>query len=480
MRFFHAALPLVFCTGGAFAEPASQTGAADLTVLLQTYLGATAGVVTVVPEGETYEVTLDFALLIAALPGAEASISPLVLHLTDNGDDTWQVTQDQAFDLALKLPGQLNLAIKMGNWAGSGIFDESLMAFSASSSQISDISVTEVMTDPLLGETKVAYSVASAQYDSTSTAVASGVVDSAARYILNGLTEGFSMPGIGEGAPPIDIAIAAETYAADAKVTGLRPDALYKLVAFLVANPSEAAMIAQQDAMKTILRDGMPLFDHMISSGTISAISVMSPLGAFGLDEAAVTVEANGFVADGLLREAFTLSGLTTPPGLVPDWATTLVPSQLSLDFTLSRFNLAAPIALMLDTLDFAKGPADPAAFEGQVMMALMPEGVVDFTLAPGGVQAPIYSLTYEAALSGGAAAMPSGTAKMSLRGMAEVQSTLATAPAEIGAQVAPMLSMAENMAQPGADGALLWALEMTADGGLLVNGVDIMGAGVQ
>ena len=482
MRFALAALTFAVFTGAANADPASQTGADNLTAVLQTYLGAADGVVTVVPAGEAYGVTLDFAPLIASIPdaGAEASISPVVFQLTDNGDGTWEMTQDQAFDLALKVPGQLDLVVKFGKWAVSGTFDESMKAFSASASQITDISVTEVMTDPTLGETKVAYFAESAQYDSSSTAVASGVVDSSARYVLNGLTERFSMPGIGEGAAPIEISIAAETYAADARITGLRPDAMYKLLAFLVANPSEAAMIAQQDAVKTILRDGMPLFDHIISTGTVTAISAVSPVGEFGLDEAGVTVEANGFVADGLLRQAFTLSGLTTPPGLVPDWATALLPSQVSLDFKLAGFDLAAPVALMLDVVDFATGPADPAAFEGQVVAALLPEGVVDITLAPGGIQAPIYSLAYEAAMSGGMAAMPSGTAKISLKGMAEVQAALAAAPAEMGAQVAPLLSIAESMAKPGADGALLWELELTPEGGLLVNGTDMMAAGAQ
>jgi hypothetical protein len=33
-------------------------------------------------------------------------------------------------------------------------------------------------------------------------------------------------------------------------------------------------------------------------------------------------------------------------------------------------------------------------------------------------------------------------------------------------------------MAKPGDDGALVWELETTAEGGLLVNGTDMMGGG--
>lgn len=483
MRFSYAlaALPLAFCAGSAWAE-ATDAGAADLTAVLQTYLGAAEGVVKVAVEGEAYGVTLDFAPLIAAIPdaGVEASISPVVFQLTDNGDGTWEMTQDQAFDMAVKVPGQMDMVIKLGKWAGTGTFDVALQAFTTSSSQLTDIAISETMTDPTLGETKVAYTIASGSYESTAKAAATGGVDVSATYALSGLAESFAMPGMGEGAPPMDIAMTAETYTSDATISGLRPDAFYKLVAFFVANPSEAAVIAQQDGLKTILRDGVPLFDHMITTGTVTAISVTSPMGVFGLADAGVTVEAKGLVADGLFREAFTLSGLTMPAGLVPDWATQLVPSSLSLDFKLSRFDLSAPVALLLDTVDFATGPADPAAFEGQLMMAVMPEGVVDVTLAPGGIVAPIYELGYEGTMSAGMAAMPAGSAKVTLKGMAEVQAALAAAPEEIGMQAAPMLAMAEGMAKPGENGALVWELEMTAEGGVLVNGVDMMGAGAQ
>ncbi len=475
-----ATLPFTLCATFVWAEPATDAGAAALTAVLQTYLGASDGVVNVAVEGEVYGVTLDFAPLIAALPdaGTEALISPMQFQLADSGDGTWLMTQDQAFDLALKVPGQMDMTIKMGQWAGTGIFDENLQAFSTSSSKISELVATQTTIDPTLGETKVAYSIASISYESTAVAAVEGGVDSTSTYALSTLDEVFTMPGMGDGAAPMEMTLAAETYTADARIRGLRPDAFYKLIAFFVANPSEAAILAQQDGLKTILRDGVPLFDHLISTGTATAITVGSPMGTFGLNEAGVIVETRGLVADGLFREAFTLSGLTTPVGLVPDWATQLVPASLSLDFKLSGFDLLAPLTLALDTVDFATGPADQAAFEGQLAMALMPKGVVDITMAPGSIAAPIYTLGYEGSMSAGAAALPLGNAKITLKGMADVLAVLAAAPPEMAGQAAPMLTMAEGMAKPGPDGALVWELEVTPAGGMLVNGVDMMGAG--
>ncbi|MDQ7775805.1 MAG: hypothetical protein Q4615_07815 [Paracoccus aminovorans] len=72
----------------AWAVPATDEGAARLTGVLQTYLGATEGVVSVTPQGDSYQLKIDPAPLLAQVPDAQAQItvSPLTYALTDNGD----------------------------------------------------------------------------------------------------------------------------------------------------------------------------------------------------------------------------------------------------------------------------------------------------------------------------------------------------------------------------------------------------------
>ena len=134
-------------------------GAAELTTLFQTYLGATPGVVTVAPEGEVYGVKLDFAPLLAKLPdtGAEASITPIEFTLTDNGDDSWDMEQDQAFDLQVKVPGQLDLSVHVANLSGEGTFDEAIGDFTTSSTSFTDLVMNQTTTDPAMGESTVNY-----------------------------------------------------------------------------------------------------------------------------------------------------------------------------------------------------------------------------------------------------------------------------------------------------------------------------------
>lgn len=470
------ALPLSLVASFAAAE-ATPEGAAALTATLQTYLGATEGVVTVTPEGEAYAVSLDFAPLIAKAPAeVKSSVTPIAFSLTDNGDGTWEMEQDQALDLTVTVPGQADISVKIGNLSGTGTFDEALSAFSTSTTRLTDIVVTEKITDPQGMATDVTYTVASASFEGTSEAGETGV-DSQSTYAAEGISESFQMPGM-DGAP-MQLKMTAQGTTGDATITGLRPDALYKLVAFFVANPDQAAIAAQQASLKTILTDGLPLFENLVSTSALTAIAVDSPMGAFGLADMAVTVEANGVVEDGLFREAFTLNGLSLPAGLVPDWAAQLVPTSVSLDFAASRFNLAAPAAMLLQTLDLANPQPNTPEQDQALLAALLPDGVVDITLAPGSITAPIYGLTYQASFSAGPATpMPQGKATVTATGMTAVKQALTAAPEDIGMQVAPMLGMAEGMAKPGENGALVWELETTPEGGLLVNGVDMMQMG--
>ena len=485
MRFTKAfsALPFVLWSTTALATPATPEGAAALVAVFQIYLGATDGVVFVEAQGDAYAVMLDFAPLIALMPdeGAKATVSPIKFALVDNGDGTWEMTQDQDFAMILKVPGQMDMTMTMANWAGTGTFDTALQAFTTSSSEVTDLALNQTMTDSTMGETVVAYTVDSMTYTSAATLGAAGGVDSKLNYVVTGFAEDFGIPGMGEGGAPVQLKLTAVSYTADAIVTGMRPDALYKLLAFFVANPSEAAITSNELGLKAIITDGLPLFENILSTGDVSSVSVTSPMGEFGLESMGIVVEANGVVANGKFREAVTMSGLTMPDGLVPGWAVPLVPQSLAMDFTVSRFDVAAPVALFLGTMGAATAvnSTDTTERDARMMAAFMPDGVVDITIAPGSVVGADYKLTYQAMMTAGAnGAPPTGTATVTATGLDAIQAALAAAPPEMGGQIAPVIGIAEGMAKPGADGALVWDLEMTAVGGMLVNGVDLMGGG--
>lgn len=477
MRFsYFIALPLSLIASAAMAE-ATPEGATALTSTLQTYLGATEGVVAVTPSGDAYAVTLDFAPLMAKIPaeGFKATVSPIALMVTENGDGTWNYTVDQAVDIAYDIPGQMKATTSYGSVKLSGVFDEALGDSREYHFEAQDISSAQTQTDPTMGEVAVITKADSMTMDGT--AVAAGdAVDAQFTSTVANMTYDFTMPG-GEGAEPMAIAATIAEGSADGAMTGYKPAALYGLLAWFVAHPDQSLIEADKFGLKTQLQTALPFFANFTMDGSYKDIAVTSPVGPFGLAEAKVTIDANGAVADGKFREAFSIAGLQIPAGLVPPFAEQLVPTDLSFDVAASKFDLAAAVGVGLGLLDLSDSSAPFESFEGELMAAIMPTGAVDITIAPGAIKSPLYNLAFEGAFSAGPAMpMPVGKATLTATGLTAVEQALAAAPPEMGGQITPMLKMAEAMATPGADGALIWELESTAEGGFLVNGTNMMG----
>lgn len=481
MRSLLLAVPFCCVASLAPAQTASVEGAQALKSLLQTYFGATDGVVSVNPVGGSYSVTLDFAPLAAkAGPDVAIAVTPLQMQLSQLGNGTWSMTQDQSFDLSIKAP-DADIQVSLGNLTSKGTFDEALGTFSSSTTTAKDIKVYEKITmpaatppdpsEPPADPTEVTYTIASMIYESQARAGGAGGVDSTGTYSLEGLSEAFTAPPFGQ------FQLNAATSNGSFAVDGLRPDAFYQLIAFFVANPDEAMILAKQGELKSIIKDGMPLFAHLTTSSAMNGLSLQSPFGLFEASEVSVTVALNGLIEDGLFREAITLKGLSIPVGLVPDWASDLVPSDVALDFSLSQFNPAAAVLAAIERFDPSKQPT-PEDDEAMVK-ALLPSGEALFSLAPGSVTAPLYGLTYEGKIAfGPATTIPAGTARITATGMTAVRQALTKAPPEIGMQAGPALGMAEGMAKQGENGALVWELELTPEGEVKVNGVDMSGIG--
>ena len=474
----HAFLAIMFSAFASIANaaPATVEEAARLLALFQTYIGAEPGVVTVEPAGDVYTATFDFAPFIAKASSDTftGTITPYVITLTDNENGTWSTSTDQAFAADFVVPGIAAMSYKMASIKGTAIFDEALAAFSTSRTEFEGISISQNITIPDQPP-QVSTTVAESGYYASS-AVASTVkgVDTTVEYALTNYSQSMAIPTI-PGAPPSDVQIAAASYGATGAMKGFEPVAFYKLIAWFVAHPSEAAIKADQAGLKLVLTEGMPFFQNLDTTGAMEAVTIATPVGVFAADSIGIAVTANGLIADGLLREAITVSGLTVPEGLLPAWSAGLVPTDFGIDVTGSGFDAAAPAAAFIAAFDLTNPELmDPATSE-QIMAAFLPKGTVDITLAPGNVTSDMYDLTYQGAMTAGPGGMPVGTAKVTMTGMEAVLAALQAGPPEITGQMVPMLGMAKGMAAPGENGALVWEIDASTPGTLLVNGVDMM-----
>ncbi len=471
-------LSLPFLALPALADT-SVAGAEGLKAVLQTYLGAAQDALSVAVGDGGYDVTVDLAALMpqGGPNKAQVSVTPLKFSLTDNGDGTWAYAQDQALSFAVVIPDALDMTVQVASVVSSGTFDEALMSFTQTTSTLAGLTMTQVQSDPTFGNMQVDYAIDRMEYASNAVAGAAGGVDTSMRYSMSGLRETVTLPST-DGSPPMAFTVDVESGTAEGSMTGLRPMAVYALIAWVVAHPDQAAMAADRAGVKAILRDGVPFFDHLDASALYRDASVITPFGTVGMAEIGGEIEARGVVADGMFREALRLKGLTLPEGLVPPFAADLMPEEFSIDFAVEKYDLAAAMTLGLTLLDLPMGASPPEGFDAQMLAALMPEGAVQITLAPGTLRNATYALGFEGQMTAGMAGVPTGTAKVSLAGVGAIMAALEQAPDEIKSQVLPVLGVAQAMAQPGPSGELVWQIDASQPGSLKINGAEMMGAG--
>ena len=464
------------------AAAATAEEAQRLTGVFQTYLGTEPGVVTVAPAGEAYDVKIDLAPLIAKIkqPNFSAEISPFVMKLTDQGGGMWLITQDSPLSYSAKVPGQLEMTIKAGAMKGSAVFDQNVSAFTSSTYDIADLSVDETVTTPEAMTMHVAYNIKAMHYETASTPAGPDTLDGTFHWAMSGLTETVKLPMPQPGGMPMDITVTAETGTQDGTIKGMKSQAIYRLIAWFVAHPSEEAIKAGQVELKSLVSAGLPLFENVTAKGEMQNLSVTTPVGPVGVANLGFDVAVNGVVADGKVHEGFRVDGLTLPPGLVPPFATDLVPQSFALDFTVSDFNLADPARMLLDIIDLNVAKPTTPEENLRLLTALLPKGAVEISVGPGKVTAKLYDVGFEGRMTAGPVGVPLGAATIRAKGLDDVMKTLQAAPPEMIGNAIPAIIAAKGMAKTEADGSLSWKIENTISGTVLVNGIDTskMGGG--
>lgn len=465
----------------ALAEATDQ-GAADLLAVFQTYLGTTEGVVAVAVDGDAYKVTFDAAPLVAKIPadaGMTSTITPMVMTVTDNGDGTWAYEMDQPVSIAYDIPGVVRNKSDYGQVLLSGTFDEALGDTTAYTLAMNQMVTEQTQIDPELGDVTVKVTQDSLTFEGSAAAGAAGGVDGQFTTASSNLRYEMMLPA-SEAMPAMPLVMTMAEGSATGGMTGYNPKGLYGLLAFFVANPDPALIEANKPGLKAAIEAAMPVFANLQITGSYKGVALETPFGPVGLDEVGLTIDMNGAVAEGKFREAIRFKGLTLPEGVLPEFAAGLVPSEMTIDVAASRFDPAAATQLALGLLDLPADATPPADFGDQMLAAIMPEGSLDITIAPGETVAAAYRLTYEGSMAvGPAMPMPVGKARIGLTGMDKINEAILASPPEMGLQeMGMMLGMAQMMAQPGVDGELIWEIEATETGGLLINGQDMMGGG--
>jgi hypothetical protein len=477
----------------AWAVPATEEGAARLKGVFQTYFGGVEGVVTVTPKGETYDLAIDPAPLLAKIPGdsgLKAEIGALTYHLTDNGDGSWGVTEDQTMSWSFVIPGVMEQT-GSAQVESSGIWDESLPGFREQTTVMTDYTATSIQyleplppVDGTVPETPAAPAILSRDSQTndrvemvfTGKAGTAGGVDHGLDYKVEGIRQVMEYPDL-RGMGPMNFEITSPGYDAVAKISGARNDGILSLLAWFVAHPSEELISGSQDGLRDKLSAAMPLWDDIELTMALRDLKVVSPFGEFGAATVTAEFGMSGLKADGRFREMVNISGLTAPEAIIPPWALPVMPQEISFDFTASDFDLAAPAKMIIEGFDLtAADPmekVDPKAMQP----AFFAGSPIALALAPSHIKGDGYEIGYQGAMQASPDAPPNGSAKITASGLDKIEAALNTAPPEQGQQPLMMLQMAKMLGKAGASGEMVWEIDATdPNGAILVNGQQVAG----
>lgn len=470
----------------AWAVPTTEEEAERLTGVFQTYFGSKEGVVSVTRQPESYELKIDATPLLAQVPveNGEISVSTLTYQLIDNGDDTWQVSEDQTLTWTVNIPDMFEQK-GSAKLESSGTWDESLMTFSEQKSVITDYVIDSTQYAPEIPEVEGVPKPTekpqllsrdhqrTARMEMTLTGVAAeaGGVDQVIDFTAEGLEQSQKIM-MEPGQPPLAIKVTSPGYDGTAKITGARTEGNLSLLAWFVAHPSEELIKGSQEELREKLTSATPLWEELSVDATMRDIKIGSPIGEFGLASAKVMVGMSGATADGHLQEQLAISGLTYPEDILPPSLAPIVPQEVTFDFTASEFDLAAPAKMLIESFDLNAedplGKLDP----DQLLTAFLPNGTANLKFAPSQIKGADYQIDYNADIAVGPATLPVGSALITATGLDKVEAALTSAPDKnlIGDPLM-MLRMARAMSKRGDNGENVWDIQMPESGAITVNG---------
>ncbi|SMO40317.1 hypothetical protein [Paracoccus laeviglucosivorans] len=483
----------------ALAVPATDAGAERLTQIFQSYLGTTEGVIAVTPAGDFYDMSIDPAPLVAKLPEDKLTLEmkPIAYRLQDNGDGTWNVSEEQDFSVSIKIKDVQDQTITLHS-RSSGIWDESLGTFRENKGELTNMVTETIQYQPATGSlddagnwiepapdaapvivSRDSQTTESMTYENRAAAGTAGGVDIDGSFAARGLVQNMQIYPGGDQEAPIHVGFTSPAYDGAVKIDELQSKGLLALAAWFVARPSEALIKEGQNDLRAQLTSALPLWNDMAIDATMHDSTVDTPIGRFAMEEMSIDFGLSGLISDAKFGQRVGLRNLTLPEGLAPDWSLPLIPSQLDLDLQLDGLDLAAASKMLIESYDLNAedplGTLDAPAMQ----QATFPKGHITFSLKDGKITGQDYNVIASGQMNspltpGGS---PEGTARIAATGLAKIEAALAAAPPEETAQPLTMLRMARAMAKPGTtEGEQIWEIQALGTGEVKVNGMALRG----
>ena len=479
-------LVLVAVATPASAQTVDEMGASRIADDLSRYIGRTAfdkGMVDVSVDGDAYRLTVDFDAIAAMLPQTGAlslDLQPFALRLRPRADGTFAVSGALAPDgsMAFQTPAteqtpslRSHLEWTLEDSRLTGIFDPQLAMFTSS---VGVFRGMKMLSRDDNQQAEIAFG--NGTFDMTAVKSAEGGVDFDTTQTMVDFVETVTLPVL-PGGPSAPIAIAAPKITAVSSATGFQSRPILDIVAFAVARADQDRIAAADQAeLKRLILAALPLWGTLTGGYEVADLTVETPVGGFSFDRFEFAVGVDGISRDGSLDYDFDIRGIAVPPGLVPEWSTPLLPTDVSLNFGVRDLNSEGPVRLFVEAFDLDREPPVPDAVGQDILadfLASRPTFVMERSV--------IRNAETEITMSG---EMPFPLGNPELRATVEVEgfeeaaaALQAAAAADAEAeQVFPFVLAARGLSKVLPDGRLQWIVELRSDGALLVNGAMLKG----
>ena len=463
----------------ALSTSATPEGAQRLMESLQAYFGKPAAgeksALTVTPSGSEYKLSLDTNNLfkpMAAL-GFAVETAPWELSVADNGDGTWHLLSTAYPSVDMKSPGGVEQHIRITDSRIDAVFNPQLGYVTSGTFAIGKM--TADATGPGMVQTS---SYGPLNYTMTGKAKGASAADVAMDGTLAAYALDMTITDKGaKAAAPTHVAVKAGAMKISAGIQEMHARALLDLWAFVVAHPGKEALAASQADFKALLRTAMPGFASVTEHVDIADLAVETAAGSFGGKDIGLGFDMSGAVSNSHYNIALKASSLKLPAKMLPAWYGSFLPSafDMSTQITGMDFGAAAKEAIEDFSLNGDKPVSDADA--AKITQALLPSGMVKITLAPSHIVSAALDIHADGVMEAGPAGA-SGKATISATGIDKALDELKSAMGsdKSAAQGFGALSLAKGLGKPGANGALVWVVEMTPDRKVLINGAPFGG----
>ncbi len=468
----------VLLVSSNISSAATQDEADAVKASIEKFVGATPGVVSVKPEADGFKLILDAAPLISKInqPGVSAAAAPVHLKIKSLGNGKWQFENNEPWSLTVKSGNEIAFDYKIGNLNQSGLWDESLGGIAELKFEARDYSVFQNIIDPRMNARNSTKTRLPAMTGAlTGTLSPNGGVDLVANYVMkNYFAETEVTPQSGGQPFRFSYNVTAMDYKSSAKA--FRQMELSGLLSWFIAHPSIEAIRADQNSLKPLLVAALPLFENLSGEIAAKTVAIKTTLGDAKLDKITALVDINGLHKDGRFRESIEFEGLKLPDSILPPWSVKLMPKQSKIDFSVTGFDAETVSKMAIESFDLSKQPPIPAETTTKIVQAIAPNGTLTVFLNPSVISSQLYALHVDGELKVSLAGqMPTGKATLRLNGFDRTIKTMQDAAASEPSvqQVIGALLAAKGFSKSAGDD-LVWVIESSGAGQILVNGVDL------